>query len=116
MEQITFRQLLTTAVVLLIFIGAFNTIVSAIKNWREQKAWQNRPLTDLTQRVDRHDELLARDKTRIDALEEEVRDNAQQSRITLRGIKALLSHEINGNSDDKLRESMDEIDDYLLKR
>ena len=116
MEQITVPELLTTAVVLLIFIGAYNTISSAIKNRREQKAWKDQPLTSLTQRVDRHDELLARDNTRIATLEEEVRDNAQQSRITLRGIKALLSHEINGNSDDKLRESMDEIDDYLLKR
>lgn len=116
MEGISFSELLTAAVVLLVFIGAYNTISSAIKNRREQRKWQNQPLDDLTARVDKHDDLLARDKARLDALETEMKAMSEQSRITMRGIKALLSHEINGNSDDKLRASLEEIDDFLLKR
>ena len=116
MENISFSELLTAAVVLLVFIGAYNTVSSAIKNRREQKAWQNQPLNNLTARVDKHDELLARDKERLDALESDARAMTAQSRITLRGIKALLSHEINGNSDEKLKASLEEIDDYLMNR
>jgi len=74
------------------------------------------PVTKLTERVDRHDELLAKDKDRLDAMESKMQDMGEQSTIMLRGVRALLSHEINGNSTDKLSASMTEIDDYLIRR
>ena len=45
-----------------------------------------------------------------------MQDMGEQSTIILRGVRALLSHEINGNSVDKLNSSASEIDDYLIKR
>ena len=60
-------------------------------------------------RLDAHDKMLARDRERLDAMQE-------QSVIMLRGVKAILSHEINGNSVDKMQQSMQEIDDYLIRR
>ena len=52
---------------------------------------------------------LNTDKERIEALE------AGQKAVC-RGVLALLSHEINGNSIDKLREASAEITDYLIER
>lgn len=40
----------------------------------------------------------------------------KQGKITLKGISALLSHEINGNSTDKLTKAQTEITDYLIER
>lgn len=37
-------------------------------------------------------------------------------RVTLRGISALISHELNGNSNDKLQKSQEEIMNYLIDR
>ena len=34
----------------------------------------------------------------------------------MRALMALMSHEINGNSDDKLKQSYDEIQTYLIGR
>ena len=116
MEKISFPELLTAAVVLLVFIGAYNTIFSAIKNRREQKKWADEPITALTSRVEEQERRLESNVSRIEALEGELKDVSEQSRITMRGIKALLSHEINGNSDDKLRSSLDEIETYLINR
>jgi len=52
---------------------------------------------------------LSNDKERIDALEE-------GQKAICRGVLALLSHEINGNSIDKLREASTQITNYLIER
>lgn len=54
------------------------------------------------------EELKEQDK-RITAIEE-------GNKILCRGILALLSHEINGNSVDKLTKARDEITDYLIDK
>ena len=40
----------------------------------------------------------------------------KQGKIMLKGISALLSHEINGNSVDKLSKAQAEITNYLIDR
>lgn len=52
---------------------------------------------------------LDKDKRRIDNLED-------GNKVVCRGILALLSHEINGNSTDKLTEARDGITNYLIER
>ena len=52
---------------------------------------------------------LNRDKNRIDSLE-------AGNKVICRGILALLSHEINGNSSDKLKDAKDELTNYLIER
>lgn len=116
MENMTFQQFAGLCAVVLILLGAYNTIMGAVKNHREEKRLRESPVTQLKERVDRHDELLAKDKDRLDAMENRMQDMGEQSTIMLRGVRALLSHEINGNSDDKLKASMTEIDDYLIGR
>lgn len=116
MENVTFQQLAGLCAVVLILLGAYNTIMGAVKNHREEKRLRESPVTQLRERVDRHDELLAKDKDRLDAMENRMQDMGQQSTIMLRGVRALLSHEINGNSTDKLNASASEIDDYLINR
>lgn len=116
MDKITFEQLIGLCAVALILIGAYNTVMQAVKNRREEKRLRDSPVTQLKERVDRHDELLAKDKDRLDAMESRMEDMGEKSTIMLRGVRALLSHDINGNSDDRLKASMTEIDDYLIGR
>lgn len=52
---------------------------------------------------------LNKDKNRIDSLE-------AGNKVICRGILALLSHEINGNSADKLKDAKDELTNYLIER
>lgn len=116
MAELTYDKFLTALVVILLLAGAYNTIMTTVKTRREEKKLRESPVTQLKERVDRHDELLAKDKDRLDAMETRMQDMGEQSTIMLRGVRALLSHEINGNSVDKLNASMSEIDDYLIAR
>jgi len=116
LKDITFEQLIGLAVLILVLTGAYNTVMTAIKNRMEAKKRHYAPVDTLTARVDGHDKMLANDKRRIDEMDEWLSNLIKESAMTLKGVRALLSHEINGNSDDKLKESYDNIDNYLINK
>lgn len=114
--DLTFGQLLGAGVVILLIIGIYNTVMTAIKNWIDSKRRHNAPVDELKMRVDAHDKMLDNDKRRFENMEERISSMREESSMTLRGVRALLSHEINGNSIEKLQESYNSIDDYLIGR
>ena len=116
MEAVTFDKLLTAAIVVLIIINAYNTIHTAIKNRREEKAIQSSPVSTLKERVDKHETMLQNDKRNIDDMAEDIKSTKNALSVLLRSNRALLSHGINGNSIEKLKASADEIDEYLISR
>lgn len=107
--EITFPQLVSVAAILLAIIGAYNAIMTAIKNHRDEKTMKSKPIEDIKAKLDAHDKMLVRDKERLDDMEE-------LHTVLLRSIKSILSHEVNGNSVDKMKQSVQEIDDYLIRR
>lgn len=116
LKDVTFEQLIGLAVIIVILAGTYNTIMAAIKNHMEAKKRQNAPVDTLTARVDVHDKMLANDKRRIEEMDERLSSLKTESAMTLKGVRALLSHEINGNSTEKLKESYDNIDNYLINK
>ena len=116
MEHITFDQLMKLCASVLVLIGAYNVIMTAIKNRREEKKLQNSPVTQLTERVDRHDDLFAKDKDRLDDHDKQLKDIGTGMRVMLRNNMAVTSHLINGNSTDKMQASYTEMQDYLVDR
>ena len=116
LKDVTFEQLIGLAVIIVILAGTYNTIMAAIKNHMEAKKRQNAPVDTLTARVDSHDKMLANDKRRIEEMDERLSSLKTESAMTLKGVRALLSHEINGNSTEKLKESYDNIDNYLINK
>lgn len=108
-QALTFEQLVGAAAVILLLIGIYNTCMTALKNWREEKKRMNAPVNTLESTVAEHGDKLDKDHIRLTELEE-------SNRIIMRALMAMLSHEINGNSDDKLRASFDEIQQYLIDR
>ena len=109
MENITFGQLAGLAALVLVLVGAYNTIMSAAKNWREEKKRKDAPVNTLETKVNEHEDKLKRDHERLTDLED-------SNRIILRALMAMLSHEINGNSDERLRASFEEIQKYLIEK
>lgn len=109
MADITFGQLAGLAALVLVLVGAYNTVMGAVKNYREEKKRKDAPVNTLEDTVKKHDERLAKDYERLNDLED-------SNRIILRALMAMLSHEINGNSDDKLKDSFDEIQKYLIQK
>lgn len=105
MEALTGNNLLVAllvAVALMELLNLIDKTVGVVKGWRK-------PAATVEERLDAHDVKLANDHKRIN-------DLADGQRVVCKALKALLSHEINGNSVDKLRDAQTDIDDYLLSR
>ena len=105
MDKLTPDMLMTFLIVaaaLVAFALAILALVDRIKKTRE-------PKDKLAQWQQETDDKLQNDKKRLDSLE-------KGQGVMLRGINAIISHEINGNSTDKLTKSQQEIMDYLIDR
>ena len=105
MENLTLAQIRDSVIVLvavLAFVVLLGNFIKTVKSWKQPhddlEAWRQ----DVNGKLDR-------DNRRLNDLEE-------GNRVICRGILALLSHEINGNSKDKLTSSQQEITNYLIER
>ena len=104
LEQI--RDFVIVLMALLAFIILIWNAVKAFREWRKPSTDAQSDLQSWRRDVD---QKLNRDNDRLNDLE-------KSDRVILRGINAMLSHEINGNSKEKLLESQKEITNYLIDR
>ena len=66
-------------------------------------------MNTLEDTVKDHTNKLKKDHERLTELED-------SNRVIMRALMALLSHEISGNSDEKLMASLDEIQKFLIEK
>ena len=98
MDKVT-PEALTTFLWVSAAIVAFTLAVwSLVDRIKKHSQWKN----DV-------DDALSRGGKRVDSLEE-------GNRVVCRGILALLSHEINGNSVEKLKDAQAGITDFLINK
>ena len=116
MATVTFEQLTGLMAVALILIGAYNTIMTALKNHREEKKLRESPVTTLKERVDRHDERFQQEEDRLYRLEAAASDTGNAIRVLLRQSMAVNQHLISGNDVERLKDSNAEIQEYLTNR
>ena len=105
MENLSLVQIKDFAVVLLALAGVVVLIGNLIKTLKE---W-HKPQEDFKTWKKSVDDRLKSDHDRLKAVED-------GNKVVCRGILALLSHEINGNSIDKLKASQSEMTNYLIDR
>lgn len=96
------RDFVIVLLAVLAFIVLLANAIKAIKDWKK-------PADDLQSWRRDVDTKLNNDNQRLNDLEE-------GNRVICRGILAMLSHEINGNSNDKLLASQQEITNYLINK
>lgn len=105
MDNLTVDQIKDFAIVFLAIAGVvvlIGNFLKTIKEWRKP----HEDITDWRRSVETR---LSNDHDRLEAME-------KGNKVVCRGILALLSHEINGNSVDKLKASQSEMTDYLIER
>lgn len=101
------NEIQTFFVVLLAICGAITTlggVINLFLNWHKQS------------RITRHDEELKDHEIRIKDLEEKTKDQDGFIKVLCNSILALVSHEINGNSTEKLKDAQKELQDFLINR
>ena len=104
MADLTLVQVQGFTVVLLAilaFIVLIGNAVKTVKDWKKPKddfdSWRREV-----------DDKLDKDNKRLKHLEE-------GNKVKCRALMALLSHEINGNSTDKLTNALSDLNDYLIE-
>lgn len=105
--MVSLNEVQTFFIVLLAIASTITTLGGAINlllNWKKQS------------KVTRHDEALQDHERRIRNLEEKTREQEGFIKVLCNSILALVSHEINGNSKDKLKDAQKELQDFLINR
>ena len=105
MDKITPDMVMTFLIVAAALVG----FVLAVWTLADKIKAARKPHDELSQWQRDTDDKLKNDNKRLEALE-------AGNKVTLRGINALISHELNGNSNDKLKQSQQEILNYLIER
>lgn len=100
-----YEQIKAFVIVLLAIFGAIVAVDKAVQVIR---GW-TKPGSDLKSRVDRHDQMLANDKARLDAIEGD-------NRVTLTCLGAILDHQITGNSIEKMKKARETLTEHLIER
>lgn len=105
MEALTLQQIRDFIIVLvavMAFVVLLGNVVTTIKEWRKPAVNE----TDWRKSVN---EQLKDQGERIETLEE-------GNKHIITALIAMLSHEINGNSIDKLRAALDNLNQYLIDK
>lgn len=97
----------TFFIVLLAICGGITTIGGAINlllNWKKQS------------KTTSHEVKIQDHERRITVLENKTNEQDSFIKVLCNSILALVSHEINGNSLDKLRDAQKELQDFLINK
>ena len=115
-SNLTFSSLVIALVVILLIVDVYIRVMTAIKTYREEKGRRNHPVNELGAKVDLHEEKLSDHEEKLKNDYVRINELEDGTRIIMRAMMAILSHEINGNSTDKLEKSLEEIQQYLIER
>ena len=100
-------QLTCTAIITL--GGAGTIIISIIK-------WAHKPTDTRDETLKTHSQLLDNDNKRLKELEEWKKESDEWQKVMMKSMLALLSHSIDGNNTDGLKQAKNELQEYLIRR
>ena len=90
-------------------ILGFCAFVGAIWGfWKIVKEVQ-KPKDDLVKKVKLHDELLKKDNERLKEME-------TSNKLILQCLLIIINHDITGNGIEKMKETRDELQEYLINK
>lgn len=104
MESLTlvqWRDFFIVLVAIMAFLVLTGNVIKTIKDWKKPVMSEAEWRRDVDRKLDA-------DNKRIAHLEE-------GNKVKCKALRALLSHELNGNSTDKLEKAMTDLDEYLIE-
>lgn len=78
--------------------------------------YARKPNDNQNARLDKHDQLLDNDNQRLKALEAWMAEKNDSERLIMKALYAMMQHSIDGNHTQKIKDSMDELEEYLFKK
>lgn len=105
MESVTLEQIRDFIIVLLAILALIVLVGNAIKTIKE---WRKPRMEDEEWRRNANDS--------IDDHEDRIKTLEDGNKVICKALMALLSHDINGDSKDKLEKAYSELNDFLIER
>lgn len=118
-ETVTYLPYEAIATFFAVLLGVFGVIITVdkvvdvFKKWRKPKESEQDALKTKQLECKR---LFESDLKRIEALEKASDAQRETDRVMLTALRAILSHEINGNSIERMKEANEAIDQMLINR
>ena len=89
--------------------GSFATVAGAVAIIYNIHQKAKQPDTERDEALERHQKLLDNDNKRLKELEE-------SNKIIMQSMLAIMSHEIDGNHVEDLKQARDDLQKYLIRR
>lgn len=103
-------------VAILALIGVYNTVMTAVRNAREEKRVRDSPTKELKDEVAEINKKLDNDNRRLNAHERR-QDDFQHGLMALcSGVQALLDHELHDGNSGEMADASKNIDKWLRER
>lgn len=109
MEALKYSDWQTFIMVLLAFCAAVVLVLNAVEKIRALFQPRSRREGTVQEQLASHERRLNKDHERLTRLEED-------SKMTLRTMSNLLEHQITGNGIEKMRQTFNDLQEYLVKR
>ena len=103
-------------VILLAICWGISMVLNARSGLRKAREESMQPITDLRERANDMQKQLQGLESRVMEMERRSDIYGDKMTLVLRSQLSILSHLVNGNSVDKLRQSLQEINEYLVNR
>ena len=105
----TLTEAVAYAAAFITLCGAFKYIAQGVERIKRPNKEQNERMDAIEERLDKHDELLDKDRQHIKAMEKE-------NHLVMESLFALLQHGIDGNNIEPMRKAQKSIQDYLINK
>ena len=112
MEWLTTQNIISFGVVLAELIG----LIVLLSNGKKALDSFRQPRVELENRLDKHDEYLAADKRRIEALEKRMDDSDDAFEVVMQALIALLGHELHNGNTEEMQDALGALNKYLTRR
>lgn len=116
MEHLTAANILAGVAVLWVVVQIYNAVMQAVKNHREFKRAENKPVDDLNEGRESCMRKFAADQQQLKRHSEDISDLQGGQQALLIGTRALLNHAIHNGNKDEMIEANRTIDKWLVER
>lgn len=118
MESLNFSNLSVTVLVLVAIASLLVSIEKGIAAWRNLsgKTQQEKDAKDVDDRLRSAEERIAECERRLDKGDKKFELISSDNEQILKSLNGLLQHFISGNDHERLKESKQELDNYLVTR
>jgi hypothetical protein len=96
--------------------AGFITVAGAASIVMKIVDYFKKPGKDRDEDIKRHSEMLNNDNKRLKELEESRKEQEETNKVIMKSLLAIMTHAIDGNHTEQLKEAKNDLEKYLINR